>query len=115
MIEIAGGKKMSFGTSEGPVACVKFSSIGKINEELNSTYATGIFKALNGKGIPSNRLVYFLFCLFVCFTYQWYFVYNYSNDLFTKFCRFFYFELLVRKLTFFLKLIILKFTKSTDF
>ena len=59
MIEIAGNKKMSFGGAEGPVACCKFSSIGKINEELNATYATAIFKALNGKGIPSDRFVFF--------------------------------------------------------
>lgn len=46
---------MSFGGSTEPCALVSFESIGGINEEKNSTYATAIFKALNARGLKSDR------------------------------------------------------------
>ena len=60
-IEVSGGKKMFFGGTPGPAAYCTFSSIGKIDEEKNSTYAATIFKAINAKGVPSDRSIFLLF------------------------------------------------------
>eukprot|EP00111_Clytia_hemisphaerica_P014388 TCONS_00042387-protein len=57
LIDLKGDQKMSFGGTMGKVAHVTFSSIGKINAEMNAKCAAAIFKSLNAKGVPSDRQV----------------------------------------------------------
>lgn len=57
MVKVDGDKKMSFGGSTDPCALVTLTSIGCINEEKNAMYAPAIFKALNEKGVDSNRYI----------------------------------------------------------